>query len=120
MITAAEIEVKLAAQPRVPPALALDGVLARAHERLEDDGAWLVPAVGLGVVSRGLGATGHQGRPAAKLAVWSVVGELALHSEPSLELRLRHGLGRAEAAVQRLSGNWPEGLLRPFAVLAAV
>lgn len=120
MITGPELEAMLAARPRVVSSLALDGVLVRAPERGEDDDAWLCPALGLGVVTRGLGAIGNQGRPAAKLAVWSLVGELALGSDPSSEARLRHGLARAEAAVQRLSGNWPAGLLRPCGSLAAV
>jgi hypothetical protein len=119
MITASELEAKLAAFPRACPVLALDGVLARDGETLEDD-AWLAPALGLGIVAHGLGAIGHQGRPAAKLAVWSVVGELALRPEASLEERLRQGLARADAAVQRLSGNWPAGLVRPGATLTAV
>jgi hypothetical protein len=120
MITAPELEAELLARPRVVPSLALDGVLVRAPGRSEDDDAWLCPAIGLGVVARGIGAIGGQGRPAAKLAVWSLVGELARHPDPSLEARLRHGLARAEAAVRRLAGNWPEGLLRPCGVLAAV
>lgn len=120
MITAPELEAKLAAIPRARPAFALDGVLARAGEAAEDDDAWLEPTLGLAVVAHGLGAIGHQGRPAAKLAVWSLVGELALRSEATLEDRLRQGFARADAAVQRLSGNWPEGLIRPCATLAAV
>ena len=59
-------------------------------------------------------------RPAAKLAAWSVVGELALHPEASAEVRLREGVRRADAAVERLSSNWPEGLIRPCSMLAAV
>lgn len=120
MTTAAELEAKLTERPRTSPALALDGVLARDHDRFEDDDAWLQPEVGLAVVARGLGATGHQGRPAAKLVAWSLVGELALDPEADLEARLRHGLARSEAAVRRLSESWPEGLVRPCAVLAAV
>jgi len=120
MITAPELVARLTARRREWPALALDGVLARAHDRREDDDAWLQPDAGFAIVARGLGAIGHQGRPAGKLAVWSVVGELALHPEAPLEARLRQGLERAEEAVQRLSGSWPEGLVRPCALLAAV
>lgn len=119
MITASELETNLAAIPRASPALVLDGVLARAGEPGDDD-AWLAPVLGLAVVARGLGAIGDQGRPAAKLAVWSLVGELAFHAEASLEERVRQGLARADAAVERLSSNWPVGLVRPCATLAAV
>jgi hypothetical protein len=85
----------------------------------EDDDFCLHPALGLAVVARGHGAIGHQGRPAAKLAVWSVVGELEGSTETTLEQRLRRGLSRAEVAVQRIAANWPPGLIRPFATLAA-
>lgn len=111
---------RLAAMPRAEPALALDGVLGCVGDRLEEDDGWLDPGGGLGVVAHGHGATGGQGRPAAKLAVWSVVGELSCHPDLPPEDRLRRGLARAELAVRRLSANWPEGLLRPFASLAAV
>jgi Protein phosphatase 2C len=102
------------------PRLVLDGRIARATPPYEDDDCGLHPALGLGVVARGLGATGHQGRPAAKLAVWSVMGELACATEATLEQRLHRGLARAEVAVHRLAANWPEGLIRPLATLAAV
>jgi hypothetical protein len=85
----------------------------------DEDDFCLHPALGLGVVARGHGAIGHQGRPAAKLAVWSVVGELEGSTQASLEPRLRAGLSRAEVAVHRIAANWPVGLVRPFATLAA-
>lgn len=111
---------RLAAVPRAQPALALDGVLASVGDRADEDEGWVDPGGGFAVVARGHGAIGGQGRPAAKLAVWSMVGELGCHPTLSLEARVRRGLERAELAVRRLSANWPEGLLRPFASLAAV
>jgi protein phosphatase len=100
----------------------LDGLGARpddpARER-EGDDFCVHPGLGLAVVARGHGAIGGQGKPAAKLAVWSLLGELEAYRDGAPQKRLRRGLQRAEAAVERLSANWPEGLLRPFVSLAA-
>ncbi len=69
------------------------------------------------VIGHGCGAIGGQGRPAGKLAVWSVIAEL--EREGAREARLRAGLVRADEAVARLSWGW-EGLITPFATAAAL
>lgn len=77
------------------------------------------PIAGLVAVSEGTGAIGGQGRPASKLAVWSLVGELGARRGPA-EVGLDRGFARADEAVARLCLGWPEGLLRPLANLAAL
>lgn len=83
------------------------------------------PRLGLAIVARGIGAIGSQGKPASKLAVWSLAGEVAA-PEPaseigdSAEARVQRGMARARVAVERLSANWPPGLCRPMATMAAL
>ncbi|MCX4243550.1 hypothetical protein [Paraliomyxa miuraensis] len=108
-------------RPRVSAELGLDGVISLGGDPTGDeDHAWLHPGRGFAVVARGRGAIGNQGRPGSKLAVWSLAGELSWSDEPTLEGRLRRGWSRAECAVQRLTANWPVGLLQPSVRAAAV
>lgn len=86
-----------------------------------EDDFCVEPALGLAVVARGCGAIGGQGKPAGKLAVWSVAGEVgAAAADVPAEARLRGGLERARVAIERLSANWTDGLGRPFASAAAL
>jgi serine/threonine protein phosphatase PrpC len=80
------------------------------------------PRLGLAVVARGMGAIGGQGKPASKLLVWSLAGEIgAWEQQPSpAEARMRRGLLRAKVAVERLSGNWPSGLMKPGVLFSAL
>lgn len=80
-----------------------------------EDELYLGPSAA--VVAAGRGAIGRQGRPASKLAVWSVAS--ALQRAPS-GAGLEAGLVRAHEAVRRLSLGWAPGLLAPFASAAAV
>jgi serine/threonine protein phosphatase PrpC len=75
------------------------------------------PRLGLAIVARGSGAIGGQGKPAGKLAVWSIAGEVG--AVPA-ETGLRGGFERAQAAVERLTGSWAAGLIRPMATAAAL
>lgn len=84
-----------------------------------EDDLCVDPGAGLVVVSEGTGAIGGQGRPASRLAVWSVVGEVKARPEAA-ERRLERGLSRADEAVARLSQGWAPGLLAPFATAAAI
>jgi serine/threonine protein phosphatase PrpC len=90
-----------------------------------EDDFWLDPATGLAAVARGIGAIGGQGKPAGKLSVWSLAGEVTTpaswpHLEISAEARLRGGFARADTAVRRLSQSWPRGLVPPAATMAAL
>lgn len=80
------------------------------------------PRLGLAVVARGIGAIGGQGKPAGKLAVWSLAGEVAAPgpASDSALARVQRGMARARVAVERLSANWPPGLGRPLATMAAL
>jgi serine/threonine protein phosphatase PrpC len=78
------------------------------------------PALGAAVVALGLGAIGAQGSPVSKLAVWSVVGQLAAASAQPAEQRLRGAFARADVAVARFNLEWPPALLGPVADLAAL
>lgn len=81
------------------------------------------PRLGLAVVARGIGAIGGQGKPASKLAVWSLAGEVAAPASrigDSAQARVQRGMARAKLAVERLSANWPPGLGRPIATMAAL
>ncbi len=83
------------------------------------------PQLGLAVVARGIGAIGGQGKPASKLAVWSVAGEVGapesgFRGRDTAQARVQRGITRAHAAVARLSANWPAGLGRPIATMAAL
>lgn len=89
-----------------------------------EDDVCVDPGLGLAIVARGSGAIGGQGKPAGKLAVWSIAGEVAAGrgprgGEPS-EALLSKGFARANEAVARLSASWPRGLGAPFATAAAV
>ncbi len=70
-------------------------------------------------------AAGHgvfsQGNVAAKLAVWSLWGEVRKRtgSQGLLEA-VRKGFSRASEAISRLSWNWPPGLVQPSASLAVL
>lgn len=78
------------------------------------------PALGAVVLAEGRGAIGGQGRPASKLVVWSVIGELQACSNPDRRACLRASLERAGEAVRRLSGTWQPGLIKPFATGAVL
>lgn len=81
------------------------------------------PQLGLAVVAKGIGAIGGQGKPAGKLAVWSLAGEVgapASSSGDSAQARVQRGMDRAQTAVQRLAANWPSGLGKPMATMAAL
>lgn len=90
----------------------------------EDD--FLVdPRLGLAVVARGAGAIGGQGKPAGKLAVWSIAGEASSPApwpgtSDTAEARVQRGLERARVAIERLSANWLAGLGKPIATAAAL
>ena len=86
-----------------------------------EDDVCVDPALGLAAVARGVGAIGGQGKPAGKLAVWSVAGELARAApDEARDVVLRRGLARADQAIARLTAAWSPGLLRPHAMIAAV
>lgn len=71
--------------------------------RYVEDDFRVSPSLGLALVSSGMGGIGGQGRPSAKLAIWSVVGHVEMSSPatPPLE-RMRAGLERADLAISRL------------------
>ncbi len=72
------------------------------------------------VLAHGMGAIGGQGKPAAKLSVWSVIGEMeAADPETGPTERLHAGLERAHEAVTRLSLGWG-GLRRPVSTIAVL
>ncbi len=88
-----------------------------------EDDFWVDPQLGLAIVARGIGAIGGQGKPAGKLAVWSLAGEVgapAASSGDSAQAGVQRGMDRAQTAVQRLSANWPSGLGKPMATMAAL
>ncbi|MEZ4454359.1 MAG: hypothetical protein R3B09_33210 [Nannocystaceae bacterium] len=114
-----------------PPPLRLHGSGARAAwsvgldrrtiedepDRCEDD-FQIDPSRGVAVVASGRGAIGAQGRPAAVLAAWSVVGEASRPGEAG-DARLDAGLRRAHEAVDRLTWTW-RGPLKPSCSAAAM
>lgn len=69
---------------------------------------------GLAVLAAGRGAIGGQGKPAAKLALWSLIGEVRSGND------LARGFERAHEAVKRLTWSWHPNLSRPFAMMAAI
>lgn len=79
------------------------------------------PSLGIAVVSAGNGAIGCQGSAGSKLAVWSLLGELATdRPDMGAAQRLRRGLARADQAVERLTAAWHPGLIKPCTTLAAL
>src|SRR5438477_11476430 len=75
-----------------------------------EDDFRIEPGAGLCIVAEGAGAIGGQGKPAGKLAVWSVVGEvLARAPGTSAAQRLDRGVARADEAIERLTWSWPPG-----------
>ena len=85
-----------------------------------EDDFFISSELGLAVVSHGLGAIGGQGKPASKIALWSIVAELENTRSIDLSKHLHRGFLRAEASVSRLSAGWPKGLIRPSATMAVL
>src|SRR5262245_40432998 len=86
-----------------------------------EDDFWCEPELGLAVVARGHGAIGGQGKPAGKLTVWSIAGEVrAWEYRHSPEERLRMGVARAKEAIVRHTASWSRGLALPTASMAAM
>ncbi len=78
------------------------------------------PAEGIAIFAAGSGVMG-QGRPAAKVAAWSLWSEVTRRRRSEgLEAAVNQGFLRAHAAVERLSWRWPPGLVRPSASMVAL
>ena len=94
------------------------GAVTALDRRYVEDDFRTDPDLGLAIVARGAGANRAQGRPAAVLATWSVVGELRASGLPPAEA-LARGFNRANEAVARLTWAWGDAR-RPTTTAAAM